>query len=216
LKRHLADKTVHSFNNNAHKIAFWIFAHLLYQPSYLGAVREEIDAACSATPDGKPDMDVLLGACPHLDAIWYETMRVYNATSAIRGAKLPCVVGGKAIRVGDQLVAPFRQFHMNRDLFGSDAQCFRPERFLENKGLHRSKGYAPFGGGYTHCPGRLFAQREIYLFVAETLRRYDLALVPRPGDPRMPQPDESTPSPAAISPDEDVVVQLSPRLHDRM
>lgn len=141
-------------------------------------------------------------------------MRLYNATSAVREANSPCVVGGKNIYVGDQLVAPFRQFHTNCDIFGSDARTFRPERFLENKGLSRKKGYAPFGGGYTYCPGRLFAQREIYLFVAVTLWEFDMSLVPREGGPRMPQVDQNTPSPAAIGPDEDVAVRLCKRLHD--
>ncbi|KAM7191495.1 Cytochrome P450 [Rhypophila sp. PSN 637] len=207
---------VWAFNNNAHKIAFWIFA--LHDQPYLSAVRDEIDRAFCAkgeNPDGRagPDMDVLLSTCPHLDAIWYETMRLYNATSAIRDAKLPCTLGGKNIRVGDQLVAPFRQFHLNRDIFGTDASVFRPGRFLQNKGLHRAKGYAPFGGGYTYCPGRLFAQREIYLFVAEVFWNFDLELVPRNGGPRMPQIDLGTPSPAAMSPDDDVQVRLKPRSH---
>lgn len=156
-------------------------------------------------------MTVLLSECPYLDAIWFETMRLYNATSAVREATSPCVVGGKIIRVGDQIVAPFRQFHTNPEIFGLDALSFRPERFLENKGLSRKKGYAPFGGGYTYCPGRLFAQREIYLFVAVTLRKMDLSLVPRQGGVRMPQVDQKTPSPAAMGPDEDVMVKLRPR-----
>ncbi|KAJ8132162.1 hypothetical protein O1611_g1458 [Lasiodiplodia mahajangana] len=200
-----------AINNNAHKIAFWIFAHLLYDPSYLAAVRNEIDAAFTA-PDMKPRVEILLNECPHLDAIWYEVLRVYNASSAIREAVAPCELAGKSIRVGDQLVAPFRQFHMNRSIFGEDAPQFRPQRFLANKSLPRTKGYAPFGGGHTYCPGRLFAQREIYLVVAETLRRFTLMPGPRAGGPRMPQVDFSTPSAAAMGPDEDVIVLV--RLRD--
>jgi cytochrome P450 len=174
----------------------------------MAAVQGEIGAAFSA-PDAKPDMNVLLNSCPHLDAIWYETLRLYNATSAVRQATAPCVVGGKTILVSDQLVAPFRQFHLNREIFGGDSPSFRPERFLQDKMLQRTKGYAPFGGGHTYCPGRLFAQREIYLFVAETLWRFNLVLAPRKGGPRMPQVDQNTPSAAAMGPDEDVLVHLS-------
>ncbi|KAI0814212.1 cytochrome P450 [Xylaria sp. FL0064] len=199
-----------AINNNAHKIAFWILAHLLHNPSYLDAVRKETDAAF-VTAETKPDMKILLNDCPHLDAIWYEVLRVYNASSAIREAIAPCELAGKSVRVGDQLVAPFRQYHMNQSIFGADAPNFRPERFLENKSLPRTKGYAPFGGGHTYCPGRLFAQREIYLVVAEILWRYTLILGPRAGGPRMPQVDFSTPSAAAMGPDEDVVVLISQR-----
>lgn len=205
-----------AINNNAHKVAFWILAHLLHNQPYLLAVCDEIDAAFLGRErgsEGEPSMDILLSACPHLDAIWYETMRVYNATSVIRQATWPCTVGGKRVHVGDQLIAPFRQFHLNRDIFGHDATAFRPERFLENRTLPRTKGYAPFGGGYTYCPGRLFAQREIYLFVAMTLRRFEMGLVPRERGPRMPQVDKETPSAAAMSPDEDVLVLLQQRKH---
>ncbi|KAI0412415.1 cytochrome P450 [Xylaria grammica] len=198
-----------AINNNAHKIGFWILAHLLHDPSYLASVRTEIEVAYSV-PGREPDIGVLLNDCPHLDAIWYETMRLYNATSAIREAKIPCTIGGKTIQVGDQLVAPFRQFHLNRSIFGHHASSFRPERFIENKGLTRKKGYAPFGGGYTYCPGRLFAQREIYLFVAETLWRFDMELVPGPDGLRMPNVDTSTPSAAAMSPERDVEVIFRP------
>ncbi|PSR97192.1 cytochrome P450 [Coniella lustricola] len=214
-----------AINNNAHRMAFWIFAYLVHNPAYFALVRQEIDAAFASAPSpalanssssssssSKPDMDVLVSACPHLDGVWFEAMRLYNATSAIREAKHACSIGGKAIHVGDQLIAPFRQFHTNPAIFGADAAVFRPDRFLEDKGLARRKGYSPFGGGHTYCPGRLFAQREIYLLVAATLRRYDVGLVPRRGGARMPEVDRDTPSPAAMSPDEDVLVTLTPRL----
>ncbi|KAI0509174.1 cytochrome P450 [Xylaria bambusicola] len=199
-----------AINNNAHKIAFWIIAHLLHSPEYLATVRHETDAAFSSTK-GKPDMKVLLNDCPHLDAIWYEVLRVYNASSAIREAVAPCEVAGQSVRVGDQLVAPFRQYHMNQSIFGEEVSTFRPQRFLDNKSLPRTKGYAPFGGGHTYCPGRLFAQREIYLVVAVVLRRFTLALAPRKGGPRMPEVDFNTPSAAAMGPDEDVVVLVQVR-----
>ncbi|MCJ1295863.1 hypothetical protein MMC34_007427 [Xylographa carneopallida] len=200
-----------AINNNAHKIAFWIFAHLLHDLPFLAAVRCETDAAFSTS--GVLDMERLLNACPHLDAIWHEALRFYNAASAVREALSPCIIGGKSIRPGDMLVAPFRQFHLNEGIFGADAPHFRPHRFLENKTLPRTKGYAPFGGGHTYCPGRLFAQREIYMFVAVTLWRFELELVPRKRGQRMPEVDRNVPSAAAMGPAEDVQVRMRPRVH---
>ena len=158
-------------------------------------------------------MNVLLTACPHLDAIWYETLRLYNASSVVRGAITPCVVGGKSISPGDNIIGPFRQFHLNRSIFGADASNFNPRRFVENKMLPRTKGYAPFGGGHTTCPGRLFAQREIYLFVAMTLWKFDLELEPQSPPQTMPKVDDHTPSVVAMSPDKDVMVNIRPRVH---
>lgn len=203
--------SIPSINNNAHKIAFWIFAHLLHDSLYLAALRLETDRAFSTS--GKADMDVLLTACPHLDAVWYETLRLYNATSTVREALHPCVVGGKTVHVGDTVMAAFRQFHLNPGIFGQDAATFSPQRFLDNKSLPRTKGYAPFGGGHTYCPGRLFAQREIYLFIATTLWRYDLSLAPQDGGKSgVPAVDENTPSAAAMGPAADVLVHIRPRV----
>ncbi|KAK8042327.1 hypothetical protein PG994_012810 [Apiospora phragmitis] len=199
-----------SINNNAHRVGFWILAHLTHDPAYMEKVREEIDAAyLTQGPSAEPDMGLLLCDCPQLDAIWHETMWLYNTASAIRKATRACAVGGKRVSVGDQVMATFRQFHLNRELFGGDAGAFRPARFLDDKSLARRKGYAPFGGGHTYCPGRLFAQREIYLFVAETLRRFYLELVGGAEGTMMPGVDRNTPSAAAMGPERDVEVVLS-------
>ena len=157
-------------------------------------------------------MNRLLTACPHLDAIWYETLRFYNAASLVRRAVAPCVVAAKNIYAGDMILGPFRQFHLNKSIFGPDARSFNPRRFLERKGLSRVRGYAPFGGGHTMCPGRLFAKREIYLFVAVTLWKYELGLVPKEGGlQRVPGIDTKVPSPAAMAPAEDVLVHIRQR-----
>lgn len=206
-----ATKRFISINNNAHKISFWIFAHLLHDTPFLAALRAETDATFA--DDKEIDMNVLLTACPHLDSIWYESLRMYNAASAVREALSPCVVGGKNILKGDIILGPFRQFHLHGNIFGLDAGTFNPRRFLENKALPRTKGYAPFGGGHTYCPGRLFAQREIYLFVAMTLRQFDMELEPQDVSQRLPKVDENIPSAAAMGPAEDVRVRIKPRVH---
>lgn len=135
---------------------------------------------------------------------------MYNASSAVRQAMQPCVIGDKTIRPGDQLIAPFRQFHLNKDVFGVDAENFRGSRFSDIKGLQRAKGFAPFGGGHTYCPGRMFAQREIFMFVAQTLHNFDLELVEVDASAAVPNIDLETPSAAAMSPDRDILVCIRP------
>ena len=184
-------------------------------PTLLSALRDETNRTCAA--DGSVDLEALFTDCPHLDALWYETLRVYTAVSVVRHALSPVTVGGKAIHQGDQVMGPFRQFHLNSTTFGGDALEFDPERFLVNKGLSRAKGYAPFGGGSTYCPGRFFARREIYMFIALTLFRFDLSLVLKAGsktqEENIPKVDLQTPSPAATRPLGDVVVKMKPRAY---
>lgn len=53
--------------------------------------------------------------------------------------------------------------HRRKDLFGEDAEEFRPERWLDEggrKGLRVSWGYLPFNGGPRICLGQQFALME--------------------------------------------------------
>jgi cytochrome P450 len=155
-------------------------------------------------------MDRLLHECPQLDAIWHEVLRVYNGASVAREAMVDTVVGGKEVPKGQKIVAPFRQFLLDGDVFGADPLIFNPERFLRKKNLHKAKGYSPFGGGSTYCPGRFFAQREIYMFIAWTYQRFDLSVEPGAVIPPI---DLATPCPAAMKPNGDMNVTLKPRVH---
>jgi cytochrome P450 len=171
------------------------------------ALGAETDKACSA--DDTIDLKTLLSECPHLDAVWYEVLRIYNAASVVREAVTDITIGGKKIRTGDTIMGPFRQFQTNPEIFGSDAHAFNPGRFLANQNLHRAKGYHPFGGGVTYCPGRFFARSEVYQFVAMTLYRFELEVGP---DETVPAVDLKTPSPAAMKPTRDILVRLRPRV----
>ena len=64
------------------------------------------------------------------------------------------------ITEGDQIMAPSRQIHLNRKLFGSDATEFNSDRSLKDVKLASQKGYHPFGREKTYNPGRLLAKQE--------------------------------------------------------
>ena len=187
-------------------MGFWIIAHLLHNSDLYASVNEEIQAAILG--DDRLDMNVLLTKCPHLDAVWHETLRIYNAASVVRRAERDCMIGDKSIHKETTVLAPFRQFHLNPNIFGRDAGGFNPERFLKNKGLQRVKGYAPFGGGHTYCPGRLFAQQEIYMFIALTLHRFEITISSQQALKGIPSVDLKRPSPAAMGPASDILVDL--------
>ena len=179
-------------------------------------LRLEIDEATN--DDGSINDGSLYSNCPHLQAVYSEVLRIYNNLSVIRQAEKDFVLGGKRIRRGSALLGPFRQFHLEENAFGPDAKSFNPGRFIKNKSLYRSRSYAPFGGGHTYCPGRQFAQREIFLFIANVFRRYDLAFAPVDGKSdtvskiTVPAIDRSVPAPAAIGPSSDLFIKLTPRV----
>lgn len=97
---------------------------------------------------------------------------------------------------------PYKQMHFDPAVFGVNATVFDARRFLNNKALLRSTSWRPFGGAATHCPGRFLARREVYMFVATVLTRFDIKLAPVPngGKPKFPKLDEAVPSGGILSP----------------
>ena len=189
-------------NNNAHIVCTWVFSHIILSPTLTAAIKTE--TAPAIHQDGSLDFDYLANKCPHLDAIWHEVLRVYTSSSLVRVALRPTTVDGLTIHEGDQVMSPFRQFHLNRELFGSDAQTFNPDRFLKDKDLSKSRSYNPFGGGATYCPGRFLAKQEVFVFVAVALNRFELDVV---GE-KMPTVNEREPCLAAMRPIGDVNVTV--------
>ena len=193
-------------NANAHKLCFWLLAHTLHNPSLHSALRNETAPAMRS--DGRVDMPYLVAHCPHLTATYHEALRLNSSAASVRTASSPTVIGGKLLRRGTKLMSPFRQLHFDEGIFGADAQRFVPERFIRDEGLVRSKGFRPFGGGTTHCPGRFVAKQEVFMFVAVVLHRFEVRLAP--GEQAFPVLERKKPSLGVMDPVEgdDVVVEV--------
>lgn len=125
------------------------------------------------------------------------------------------MIGTKTLRPGRKLLMPYRQMHLDGDVWGPAAAKFDAGRFLRDKNLSRSPSFRPFGGGNGYCPGRFLARREVFMFVATVLRRFelDLLLSSNGSKPKFPNLDETTPTGGILSPvaGEDVIVQVQSR-----
>jgi cytochrome P450 len=105
------------------------------------------------------------------------------------------VINGKTLRKGHQLLMTYRTMHFSPEVFGNDADSFNPTRFMRNQELVKSPSYRPFGGASHYCPGRFIARKEVQMFVALVLRRFDLELVGEEGKkPTFPKMDDTLPS----------------------
>ena len=193
-------------NHNAHKISFWVFAHIMNDPQLYEDIRLETAKAYSS--DGSIDVEFLLSDCPHLNAVWYEVLRLYNNAAIARKVTAETTISGISVHPGETLLGPFRQFHMDPNIFGPDANSFDASRFFNDNTLHHTKGYHPFGGGNTYCPGRFFARSEIYIFVATALNRLDLHMAP--GE-TLPEVDLEIPSSSAMPATKDLLLIIRPR-----
>lgn len=159
---------------------FWCLAHLLHDETLLSLIREEIRPAFAAS-NAKPDMAHLVDHCPLLASFYDEVLRLAVDPIAVRVTTDAVAVGGKLLRPGRRVLAPFRQMHFDPDVYGADADRLAPRRFADNPRLQRSTSWRPFGGGNTHCPGRFIARREVYMFLSIVLFRFDVKLAPGVG-----------------------------------
>ena len=79
---------------------------------------------------------------------------------------------------GSYLVVPHATMQMDPRLWNNPAN-FSPERFLvtdeKNAGVLRAdmRHMNAFGGGYSICKGRYFAEREVMIFVPGVLRIWE-------------------------------------------
>ncbi|KAK4033039.1 Pisatin demethylase [Parachaetomium inaequale] len=128
---------------------------------------------------------------PFLEAVVREAMRLHPAVGMPleryvppEGLTLPggagYVPGGAAVGLNAYVVG------RNKDVWGEDAEEFRPERWLRGEGeaeevfkvrLQRMNAAdLTFGGGSRICTGRNLALVEVYKIVATLVNRYEIEL----------------------------------------
>lgn len=74
------------------------------------------------------------------------------------------------VQKGDAVTTSFYALHRRKDIFGDDADKFRPERWEGLRPPHWA--YLPFGGGPRMCPGQQLALTEIAYTVVRMLREF--------------------------------------------
>lgn len=211
-------------NANAYKLAFWIIAHILYDPALLVQLREEVAPCFSPSPSPHSakitSLTQLFDSTPILSSLYHEGLRVYNAPMGARSVTRPCSLPSAPsviLQPGKKLLMPYRQLHYDPAVWGKDIDAFDPTRFLGPSGeklKSRNTSFRPFGGGSTYCPGRFLAWREIALFVACVVWRFDITLVD--DGTEFPVVDERKPTGGMMGPVEgkkgEVLIEVRPRV----
>ena len=148
-----------------------IWYELSRRPSVFTRLQSEIS---THLPDDTPITFERLKCLKYLQAIMSESNRLYpivpeNIRGAIRDTILP--VGGGPDGKSPLFVKKGQFFHLciyamqrRKDLYGEDAEEFKPERWLDGedgtKGLRVGWEYLPFNGGPRICIGQQFALTE--------------------------------------------------------
>ncbi|EXL64912.1 hypothetical protein FOPG_18843 [Fusarium oxysporum f. sp. conglutinans race 2 54008] len=163
---------------------FW---YTLHSPSAYSKLEKEIMAAGIDNVASFSSARAL----PYLEACVREAMRMHPGVCMLleryvpeSGLKLPdgsFVPPGTAVGTNPYVAG------RNKGVYGTDADTYRPERWLRNEGETREEynkrmrlynaADLTFGGGSRACIGRYLAELELYKIVATLINKYEISLM---------------------------------------
>jgi cytochrome P450 len=74
---------------------------------------------------------------------------------------------------GTVVASSFYALHHRKDIYGDDADLWRPERWEELKLSTLAWKFIPFGGGAHVCPGQNLAMNRVAFTVARIVEAFD-------------------------------------------
>lgn len=164
------------------------FYHLLKHPRALARLMDELDEAVrnGTIVDPRENGAVTWQEAqklPYLDAVVQETFRMHPAAGLILERVTPpqgITVCGEFVPGGTIVGCNAWVLHRRPDVFGEDAACYRPERWLEagpEKLREMKATMFQFGAGSRTCLGKNISLLEIYKLVPSFLRRFEVCFI---------------------------------------
>ena len=121
---------------------------------------------------------------PYLQAVIKEGLRIWPPVTGLLPKKTPPegdTINGIFIPGGTDIGCDAWGIHRNRDVFGPDAEIFRPERWLESKGKELATMEKTvelvFGYGKYQCLGQNVAWFELNKIFFELMRNFEWTLI---------------------------------------
>ncbi|KZT64511.1 cytochrome P450 [Daedalea quercina L-15889] len=161
-------------SNSSCAIAYYLAAN----PDVQRKLQYELDVSLGGIDDSVVTYEQVK-RLPYLEAVINEGLRMHSTS----GIGLPrevsaggLTVCGRFFSEGTILSAPTYTVHRNEEVWGRDADRFRPERWLEQDKNELQKAFNPFSFGPRGCIGRSLAVMELFIIVASVFRRYCFVL----------------------------------------
>ena len=113
----------------------------------------------------------------YLEMVIKESMRFWQSVPFFaRYLNKDMELGDHIIPAGSHFVVPVIHIHRDTKIWGSDADEFKPERFLpEHFSKIPSYGYMPFARGIRNCIGYKYAMKSMMVALSYFFRNYKVS-----------------------------------------
>ncbi|XP_027069200.2 cytochrome P450 72A397-like [Coffea arabica] len=155
----------------------WTMVILAMHPDWQEKAREEVLTVCGKEhPDAKT-----ISQLKSVTMILHEVLRLYPPTIALyKHTYQETKIGNLSLPAGVDLTLPLLLTHRDPELWGSDAEEFKPERFSGglSKASKNQLAFFPFGWGPKTCIGQHFALMEAKVALSIILQNFSFELSP--------------------------------------
>ncbi|TPX34849.1 hypothetical protein SmJEL517_g02588 [Synchytrium microbalum] len=155
----------------------WAFQVIATNAEVRGKLLAEIKSYVGERRPSMEDVDRM----PYLNAFLKEILRMYPSAGFTRKVVHDVTLNGHIIPAGVEIMVLPNIIQNDPKYFGSDANVFRPERFLDLDEVPR--GYLPFSLGPRNCVGMKLAQLELRLVVVRLLQEFEFIYGDKPAPP---------------------------------
>ncbi|KAH8892633.1 cytochrome P450 [Thozetella sp. PMI_491] len=187
-------QTIAGSNSSAYAMAMTLLC-LLSSPASYATLQAEIDRGIAEGRISSPISDAEARKLPYLQAVVREGLRMYPPVTGLGFKQVPKggdTINGYFVPEGTQVGQNFHGLCRSQEIWGPDADLFRPERWTEanEEEWRRMNGVVDlnFGSGKYSCLGKPIAMMELNKIFVELLRRFELVVV----SPHVPVKTESS------------------------
>jgi cytochrome P450 len=157
--------------------------YLLKYPATYKRLQQEIDEAVSMSKISNPITFKEAQQLPYLQAVIREALRIHSATGLPLSRIVPptgATIANYQFPAGATVGINSWVAHRNKEVYGSDAFGWRPERWLEidasGRGGEIERYFFAFGMGSRTCIGKNISLLEISKLIPQLLRTFDFEL----------------------------------------